>query len=333
MKRIHSVVTGGAGFVGSHLCDFLIAKGHHVVCVDNLVTGKLENIAHLRRHPQFRFIQKDIIRGLPRFMGLPRFLRDVTRGFPRFLPKADYVFHLASPASPVGYMTHSIATILTNSFGTYRLLEYCKRKKAKFLFASTSEVYGNPTVHPQVETYWGNVNSFGPRSCYDESKRLGEALVYEYHHKYGVNARMVRIFNTYGPRLNENDGRVVSNLINQALRGKPLTVYGDGSQTRSFCYVADLVEGLWKAISMPRTEGDVFNLGNPQEISILKFTEVVQELCGRPHAKIERKPLPQDDPIKRKPDITKAKKVLDWEPKVSLKEGLGRTIEYYRGRM
>ena len=333
MKRPHSLVAGGAGFVGSHLCDFLLSKGHHVTCVDNLITGKLENISHIRRNSQFRFINQDIIKGLPRFLALPRFLRDITRGFPRLLPKADYVFHLASPASPVGYMKNSIETILTNSFGTYRLLEYCRKKGAKFLFASTSEVYGNPLVHPQVETYWGNVNSFGPRSCYDESKRLGEALIYEYYHKYKVDARMVRIFNTYGPRLNENDGRVVSNLITQALHGEALTVYGDGSQTRSFCYVSDLVRGLWLAISTAHTAGEVFNLGNPQETPILQFAKVVRELCGKPGAKIIKKPLPQDDPIKRKPDITKARKVLHWKPEVPLKEGLGQTIEYYRARI
>ena len=333
MKRIHSLVTGGAGFVGSHLCDFLIRQDHYVVCVDNLITGKMENIAHLRRHPRFRFVKQDIIKGLPRFLALPRFLRDITRGFPRMLPKANYVFHLASPASPTGYMKNSIETILTNSIGTYRLLEYCRKKGAKFLFASTSEVYGNPKVHPQVETYWGNVNSFGPRACYDESKRLGEALVYEYFNKKGVNARLVRIFNTYGPRLNENDGRVVSNLITQALKGEALTVYGDGSQTRSFCYVEDLVRGLWLATSSPQTEGQVFNLGNPQETTILQFTRLVKDLCGKPDAKIVKKPLPQDDPIKRKPDISKAKKILKWEPKIPLKEGLKHTIEYYRGRI
>ncbi len=331
MKRIHSLVTGGAGFVGSHLCDYLISLDHQVICVDNLITGKLENIAHLKRHPHFRFIHQDIIKGLPRFLGLPRFMRDVARGFPRFLPKADYVFHLASPASPIGYMKNSIETILTNSIGTYRLLEYCRKKDAKFVFASTSEVYGNPLVHPQVETYWGNVNSFGPRSCYDESKRLGEALVYEYHHKHKVDARLIRIFNTYGPRLNENDGRVVSNLIHQALTGQPLTIYGDGSQTRSFCYVADLVRGIWKAISTPHTAGDVFNLGNPVETTILQFAKLVKELCDKPNAKIVKKPLPQDDPIKRKPYFAKDKKILKWEPKVSLKEGFGHTIDYFRG--
>ncbi|HET9869765.1 MAG TPA: UDP-glucuronic acid decarboxylase family protein [bacterium] len=324
---MHSIVTGGAGFVGSHLCDHLLAKGHRVTCVDNLITGRKENIAHLRRHPGFRFIRRDVTRGLPRIS------RDMAKAFPRFLPRADYVFHLASPASPVGYMKNSIETILTNSMGSLRLLEYCRKRKAKFLFASTSEVYGNPAVHPQAETYWGNVNSFGPRSCYDESKRLGEALVYEYIHKYGVDARIIRIFNTYGPRLNENDGRVVSNLISQALRGQALTLYGDGSQTRSFCYVADLVAGIWAAISKEDTRGQIFNLGNPQETTIKDFAKVVLELCGAPGAKLVHEALPQDDPVRRKPDISKAKKVLGWEPHISLKEGLRQTIDYYRGRI
>ncbi|HUO57964.1 MAG TPA: UDP-glucuronic acid decarboxylase family protein [bacterium] len=312
----HSIVAGGAGFVGSHLCDFLIGHGHRVTCLDNLITGKKENIGHLLGHPRFRFIQ-----------------RDVTKPLPSGLGKAHYVFHLASPASPVGYMTYSIETILTNSIGTQNLLVYSQKSGAKFLFASTSEVYGNPAVHPQVETYWGNVNSFGPRSCYDESKRLGEALVYEYLHKHKVNARLVRIFNTYGPRLNENDGRVVSNLITQALKGRPLTIYGDGSQTRSFCFVTDLVRGLWKVISTPHTAGEVFNLGNPQETSILRFARLVKELCGKPGAKIVKKPLPQDDPIKRRPDITKAKKRLGWKPEIPLKEGLRLTINWYRSRI
>jgi len=330
MKRSHSVVTGGAGFVGSHLCDFLLAQGHHVTCVDNLLTGKTENIAHLRGNPRFRFIKHDVIKGLPRLLRM----RGSNRTLPRFFPSTDYVFHLASPASPVGYMKNSIETILTNSMGSLQLLEYCrKRPHTKFLFASTSEVYGNPAVHPQVETYWGNVNSFGPRSCYDESKRLGEAIIYEYIHKFGVNARIIRIFNTYGPRLNETDGRVVSNLITQALNGESLTIYGDGSQTRSFCFVSDLVRGIWAAISTPDTVGQIYNLGNPQETTIKDFAKTVLELCGKHGAKIEHKPLPTDDPIRRKPDISKAKKVLGWEPQVSLKEGLKQTIEYYRSRI
>ncbi len=326
MKQTHSIVTGGAGFVGSHLCDFLTGLGHQVICVDNLITGKLENIAHLRGNPGFRFINRDVIKGLPRFLGNNR------RGFPRVFPKADYIFHLASPASPAGYMKNSIKTILVNSMGCLQLLEYCRKKHTKFLFASTSEVYGTPRVHPQVETYWGNVNSFGPRSCYDESKRLGEALVYEYIHKFDVDARIIRIFNTYGPRLNENDGRVVSNLITQALKGKPFTIYGDGSQTRSFCYVTDLVRGIWAAISTKNTTGEVFNLGNPQETNIRDFAKLVSILCGITKVKMKRFPLPQDDPVRRKPDISKAKKRLHWVPQVSLKEGLKHTIDYYRAR-
>jgi nucleoside-diphosphate-sugar epimerase len=324
---MHSIVTGGAGFVGSHLCDYLLAQGHRVTCVDNLITGKKENIAHLRGNRHFRFIRRDITKGLPQFS------RNLTKGFLGMLPRADYVFHLASPASPVGYMKNSIETILTNSMGSLQLLEYCRKRKAKFLFASTSEVYGNPQVHPQTETYWGHVNSFGPRSCYDESKRLGEALVYEYIHKFKVDARVIRIFNTYGPRLNENDGRVVSNMITQALHGKPLTIYGDGDQTRSFCFVSDLVAGIWAAISTEKTTGEVFNLGNPQETTIKDFAKVVIELCGAPGAKIVHEALPQDDPVRRKPDLTKTKKTLAWEPRIPLKEGLRQTIEYYRSRI
>jgi nucleoside-diphosphate-sugar epimerase len=327
MRKPLSIVTGGAGFVGSHLCDFLIEQGHQVICVDNLITGKMENIAHLRRNPRFRFIKHDVIKKLPRF------LSNITRGFPRFFPNADYVFHLASPASPVGYMKNSIQTILVNSMGSLQLLEYCRKRHTKFLFASTSEVYGNPQVHPQTESYWGHVNSFGPRSCYDESKRLGEALVYEYIHKFDVDARIIRIFNTYGPRLNENDGRVVSNLINQALRGESLTLYGDGSQTRSFCYVSDLVRGIWAAISTEGTKGGVFNLGNPQETTIRDFAKLVLQLCGSKGAKLILQPLPQDDPIRRKPNISRAKAKLHWQPKVPLKEGLRHTIDYYRGRI
>jgi len=316
MRQTHSIVAGGAGFVGSHLCDFLLARGHKVTCVDNLITGKKENIAHLLKNRNFKFKKHNVIKPLPiRFS------------------KVDYIFHLASPASPVGYMQNSIETILVNSMGSLQLLEYCRKRQTKFLFASTSEVYGNPQVHPQPETYWGHVNSFGPRSCYDESKRLGEAIVYEYIHKYNVDARIIRIFNTYGPRLNENDGRVVSNLITQCLKGKDLTLYGDGSQTRSFCYVSDLVSGIWAAISRENTKGDVFNLGNPQETTIKDFAKVVLELCGNQKNHIVNKPRPTDDPIRRKPDISKAKRVLDWEPRTPLKEGLRQTIEWYRGRI
>ncbi len=316
MKPVHSIVTGGAGFVGSHLCDLLIALGHRVTCVDNLITGSRDNIAHLKRQRNFKFVKHDVVKPLPS----------------RF-SKADYVFHLASPASPVGYMENSIETILTNSMGTLQLLELCRKGKAKFIFASTSEVYGNPHVHPQPETYWGHVNSFGPRACYDESKRLGEALVYEHIHKFNVDARVIRIFNTYGPRLNENDGRVVSNLITQCLKEKTLTVYGDGTQTRSFCFVSDLVAGIWAAISEKNTRGQVFNLGNPHETTIQDFAQIVIDLCGTSKTRMVYKPLPTDDPIRRKPDISKAQKYLGWEPRIPLKEGLRQTIEWYRGRI
>jgi nucleoside-diphosphate-sugar epimerase len=313
---MRSIVTGGAGFVGSHLCEFLVARNHRVICLDNLITGKRENLSHLLRHPRFKFIR-----------------HDVTRPLPKGLARPDYVFHLASPASPVGYARHSLETIRTNSIGTQNMLEFARARGTHFLLASTSEVYGSPAVHPQKETYWGNVNSFGPRSCYDESKRLAETLVYEYLHKFKVNARVVRIFNTYGPRLNETDGRVVSNFITQALKGIPLTIYGDGGQTRSFCYVSDLVLGLWKAASGARTRGEVFNLGNPKEITIRRFAGVVLDLCGPSNPKMISKPMPQDDPFRRKPDISKAKRILGWEPTISLEEGLKQTIEWYRGRI
>jgi len=310
------LVTGGAGFVGSHLSDELLKRGHRVTVLDNLITGKLENIAQNKRHPRFRFVKADVSKPLPKSLG-----------------QHDRVFHLASPASPVGYMRHSMETILTNSLGTYRLLEYCARHKARFLFASTSEVYGDPAVHPQKESYWGNVNSFGPRSCYDESKRLGEALVYEALRKWRVDARLIRIFNTYGPRLNENDGRVVSNFIVQGLKGEKLTVYGDGGQTRSFCFVSDLVDGIIRAMEKPGTRGQVFNLGNPQETPIGRFALVVLKYLGLPLSHRVHRPIPQDDPVRRRPDITRAGKVLGWKPRVSLEEGLGRTIEWYRGRI
>jgi len=313
---LRCLVTGGAGFVGSHLTDELLKRGHRVTVLDNLVTGKRENLSQNAGNLRFRFVKADVSKPLPRILG-----------------PHDRVFHLASPASPVGYMRHSIETILTNSVGTYHLLAYCRDHKARFLFASTSEVYGNPSVHPQKETYWGNVNSFGPRSCYDESKRLGEALVYESLRKWKVDARLVRIFNTYGPRLNENDGRVVSNFIVQGLRGEKLTIYGDGSQTRSFCYVSDLVDGLIRAMEKPHTRGGVFNLGNPQETPIGRFARVVLKHLGLPLSYREHRPLPQDDPVRRRPDITRARTTLGWRPQISLEEGLGRTIEWYRGRI
>jgi nucleoside-diphosphate-sugar epimerase len=310
------LVTGGAGFVGSHLCDALIASGYRVTALDNLITGKAENLVQLKKNPKFRFIKADVTKPLS-----PKFGR------------FDCVYHLASPASPVGYMQHSMETIMANSLGTYQLLDACRRQGAKFLFASTSEVYGDPEEHPQKETYWGHVNSFGPRSCYDESKRLGEAVLYESIRKWNVDARIVRIFNTYGPRLNENDGRVVSNFITQGLLGKSLTLYGGGRQTRSFCYVSDLVDGLMRAMEKPKTKGGVFNLGNPQELPIHLFATTVLDLLGRPRTGITHKPMPPDDPTRRRPDISRASKVLGWKPRVSLVQGLSLTIDYYRGRM
>jgi len=312
----HCLVAGGAGFVGSHLCDALIAKGHHVTALDNLVTGKTENLNQLKKNPHFSFVKADVTKPLSPKLG-------------RF----DFIYHLASPASPIGYVEHSMETILANSLGTYQLLDACRRQGAKFLFASTSEVYGDPEEHPQKETYWGHVNSYGPRSCYDESKRLGEAVLYESIRKWNVNARIVRIFNTYGPRLNENDGRVVSNFITQGLLGKSLTLYGSGRQTRSFCYVSDLVDGLMRAMEKPKTKGGVFNLGNPQELPIHLFATTVLDLLGLPRTAITNKPMPPDDPTRRRPDIGRASKVLGWKPRVSLPQGLSLTIDYYRSRM
>jgi len=305
------VVTGGAGFIGSHLCDALIEDGYKVVCVDNLITGSRKNIEQLISNKNFEFLQKDIIKDS---LGIK---------------KADYIFHLASPASPVDYQMYPEETALTNSSGTIKMLELAKSTGAKFLLASTSEVYGDPEEHPQKETYWGNVNSFGPRSCYDESKRFGETMTYIYIHKYGVDARVIRIFNTYGPKMRKDDGRAVSNFINQALSGKDLTINGDGTQTRSFCYVSDMVEGIYKAMFTSKTKREIFNLGNHEEYKIIDLTEKIRKMAGS-KSKIVFGPYPQDDPRQRKPDITKAKKLLDWEPKISMDEGLRKTIEYYR---
>ena len=302
------VVTGGAGFIGSHLCARLLADGHHVLCVDNFITGSERNIESLRDHPHFSFLQQD-----------------VTQPFPF---EADAVFHMASPASPVGYLEHPIETILVNSQGTYQMLEQARRQKALFLFSSTSEAYGDPLVHPQREDYWGNVNPIGPRACYDESKRLGETLTLEYYRQYQLNARIVRIFNTYGPNSQTNDGRMIPNFITQALQNKPLTIYGDGTKTRSICYVSDLVEGLVRAMFKPHTAGEVFNLGNTGEHSVLEFAETIIQLCNA-SSPILYEPARVDDPSRRRPDISKARQVLGWEPKVSKEEGLRYTIEWF----
>lgn len=302
------VVTGGAGFIGSHLCTRLLDEGHNVLCVDNFITGDERNIAPLRNHPHFSFLYQDVTRP--------------------FEFEADAIFHLASPASPVGYMDHPIETILVNSQGTYQMLEQAKKQNAIFLVASTSEAYGDPLVHPQREDYWGNVNPIGPRACYDESKRLGETLTMEYYRQYRMNARIVRIFNTYGPNSQINDGRMIPNFITQALLNEPLTIYGDGSITRSICYVSDLVDGLMRAMFKPCTAGEVFNLGNTEEHTVLEYAKTIIQLCEA-SSSIIFEPNRVDDPERRRPDISKAQRVLGWEPKISIEAGLRRTIEWF----
>jgi dTDP-glucose 4,6-dehydratase len=306
---MRALVSGGAGFVGSHLCERLLEEDHEVVCIDNLVTGRLANISHLFADGRFVFVEHDVIEALP---PLPRF---------------DRVFHLASPASPVAYQRHPIATLSVNSKGTHRLLELAAHCGARFLFASTSEVYGDPMEHPQREDYAGNVNPVGPRAMYDEAKRYGEALTTTYGEVHDVDVRIVRIFNTYGPRTDLNDGRVVSNLVVQALRGEPLTIYGDGSQTRSFQYVDDLIEGVVRL--MESTYRKPVNVGNPAEYTILRLAKLVQHLT-RTSSQIEFRPLPADDPKQRRPDISLAREVLNWEPLVPVVIGLARTISYFR---
>jgi dTDP-glucose 4,6-dehydratase len=302
-------MSGAAGFIGSHLCDRLVAEGHHVLGFDNLLTGATRNIEHLKASPRFEFREWDVCRPV------------------EVDGQIDGVLHLASLASPVDYLAHPIETLDVGSAGTRNLLEIARRYEARFLLTSTSECYGDPLVHPQVETYWGNVNPVGLRSCYDESKRYAEALTMAYHRVHKVRTNIARIFNTYGPRMQLDDGRVVPAFIDQALRRKPMTVFGDGSQTRSFCYVRDLVDGLYRlAFSDERFP---VNLGNPQEMTILEFAERIKRLTGT-NAALDFKPLPQDDPKRRQPDISKAKRVLGWEPKVGLEDGLRETIEYFQ---
>ena len=306
-KRI--LVTGGAGFVGSHLCGRLIEDGHDVLCVDNFFTGSRDNILDLIDQPHFELMRHDVT-------------------FPIYV-EVDEIYNLACPASPVHYQYDPVQTTKTSVHGAINMLGLAKRTKAKILQASTSEVYGDPEVHPQTEDYWGNVNPIGPRGCYDEGKRCAETLFFDYHRQYGVNIRVARIFNTYGPRMHPDDGRVVSNFIVQALRGKPLTIYGDGSQTRSFCYVSDLVEGLVRLMDAPKEVTGPVNLGNPREMTIRELAEQVIRMTGA-KSKLEQKPLPGDDPTQRCPDIGLAKKQLGWEPAVALEEGLEKTIQYFK---
>jgi UDP-glucuronate decarboxylase len=305
------LVTGGAGFLGSHLCDRLIAEGHEVTVIDNLFTGRKQNIAHLLEHPRFEFVRHDVI--------------------DPFKFEVDQIYNLACPASPPHYQYNPIKTIKTSILGSINCLGLAKRVKARVFQASTSEVYGDPHVHPQPESYWGNVNPIGKRSCYDEGKRCAETLFFDYHREHKVDIRVVRIFNTYGPRMHESDGRVVSNFIVQALRGEDITIYGDGSQTRSFCYVDDLIEGWLRLMTQTETVGPM-NLGNPTEFTMLQLAELTLKLVGG-KSKIVHKPLPSDDPKQRRPDITFAQKVLKWEPKVPLEEGLQRTIAYFKPRV
>jgi dTDP-glucose 4,6-dehydratase len=303
-----ALVTGGAGFLGSHLCDALLAEGYSVIAVDNLLTGRMSNIEHLRRGGNFEFLQLDINR-------------------PFECGEVNYVFHFASPASPVDYTIHGIETLKVGSLGTMHALDIAHKYRAKYLFASTSECYGDPLEHPQKETYWGNVNTIGPRSVYDEAKRFSEALTMAYHRYHAVDTRLVRIFNTYGPRMQLNDGRVIPNFMKQALRGEDLTVYGDGKQTRSFCYVTDEIDGF---LRLSKTDEHFpVNIGNPNEFTVLECAKRVIAVTGS-KSKIRFEKLPQDDPKQRRPDISKARKLLGWEPKVGLDDGLQMSLEYFR---
>jgi dTDP-glucose 4,6-dehydratase len=306
-----SVVTGGAGFLGSHLCDRLLAEGHRVIAVDNLITGNTDNIAHLAGNKSFTFIHHNVTEYI--YLAGP----------------VHYVFHFASPASPIDYLQLPIQTLKVGSLGTHNTLGLAKAKGAKFILASTSEVYGDPLQHPQTEDYWGNVNPIGPRGVYDEAKRFAEAMTMAYHRYHKLDTRIVRIFNTYGPRMRLRDGRVVPAFIGQALRGEPLTVFGEGKQTRSFCFVSDLIDGIYRLSQSDYH--DPVNLGNPTEFTIIEFAQLILKLTGS-KSKLAHEPLPVDDPKQRQPDIARAKKLLGWEPKVALETGLRQTIEYFRDR-
>lgn len=314
---MHIAVTGGAGFIGSHLCEALLAQGHSVTAIDNFLTGNRDNIAHLHDNPRFRLMEHDIVQPLE------------TSDF-HALDKIDAVFHLASPASPADFSKIPLQIAIINSQGTHNVLELARKHDARYLITSTSEAYGDPDIHPQRETYNGNVNTTGPRACYDEGKRFGEAITSVYVREYGLDGRIVRIFNTYGPRMNPQDGRSVPNFITQSLQNKPITIYGDGSQTRSYCYVSDMVAGLIKVMFAPReTRGMVFNVGNPDERTIKDFAEIIRDLCNS-QSEIRYLPPLQDDPTRRCPDITRVTTHLGWQPKVPLEQGLPATIEWFR---
>jgi nucleoside-diphosphate-sugar epimerase len=306
------LVTGGAGFIGSFLCETLLEKDYDVMCLDNLSTGKKSNVEHLLKNPKFKFLEHDVTKPI-----------DL---------KTNFIFHLASPASPIDYQKLPIETSMANSIGTYNMLQIAKKNEARLLLASTSEVYGDPIEHPQKETYWGNVNPFGIRSCYDESKRFAEALTMSFYRKHNLDVRIARIFNTFGPRMRLDDGRVIPNFIIESLTEKPITVYGDGKQTRSFCYISDMIEGLLKLMFKDNLSGEVINLGNPEERTILDVAALIKEMTNS-NSEITFKPLPKDDPTRRKPDITKARKLLGWEPKIDFAKGLKETIEWFKGEL
>ena len=311
-KQPISVITGAAGFLVSHLADLLLSRDHKVIGLDNFVTGSVDNISHLGGNPHFQFIQQDVTEFI--FLHSP----------------VDFVWHFASPASPIDYLQIPIQTMKVGSLGTHKALGLAKNKNARFLVASTSEIYGDPLIHPQPEEYWGNVNTIGPRGCYDEAKRFAEALTMAYHREHKVETRIVRIFNTYGPRMRLNDGRVVPAFISQALKNKPVTVFGAGRQTRSFCYVSDLIEGIYRLMM---SDYDLpVNIGNPTEMTMLEFADAIIK-ATRSRSKIVHRPLPQDDPKQRQPDITKARKILKWEPKVPLAEGMAKTITYFKTKV
>ena len=309
---MRTLITGGAGFIGSHLCDRFIQEGHEVICLDNFITGNRDNVAHLLGHPKFRIVVHDISNAIE----IPDLI--------------DNILHFASPASPVDYLEHPIPTMKVGALGTHNSLGLAKRHKARYFLASTSEIYGDPLVHPQTESYWGNVNTIGPRSVYDEAKRFAEAMTMAYHRQHRVDTHIIRIFNTYGPRMQLNDGRVVPNFMYQALRGEPMTIFGDGSQTRSFCYVSDLVEGIYRLLFKDYHEP--VNLGNPSEVTIKEFAEEIRKLASS-KSEIVYRPLPQDDPKQRKPDISRARQVIGWEPAIGRDEGLKVTMAYFQERM